>query len=99
MGPGGSPDHVQGWRIAGRGDDWIRLETASSVMTAHAVIHLEDGRLSLALFLRYERAIAALIWAPVSLMHRRGVPPMLRQALRAAAPTRPAVRLGTQDEG
>ena len=98
LGPGSSPDHVQGWRIAARGDDWIRLEATSWFMTAHAVIHLEDGRLSLALFLRYERAIAALIWPPVSLMHRRGVPAMLRQALRAAAPAQPPVRLGQEDE-
>jgi hypothetical protein len=99
LGPGPSPDHVQGWRIAARGGDWIRLEATSWLMTANAVIHLEEGRLSVALFVRYERAIAALIWPPVSLMHRRAVPAMLRQALRAAAPSQPPVRLGVQDEG
>src|SRR5215211_1347907 len=66
LGPRPSPDHVQGWRIADRGDGWIRMETASWFMTAHAVVHVEDGRVSLALFLRYDRAIAALIWPPVS---------------------------------
>src|SRR4051812_47068755 len=29
LGPWPSPDHVHGWKIAERGDDWIRLETAS----------------------------------------------------------------------
>jgi hypothetical protein len=83
LGPRPSPHHVQGWRIADRGDGWIRLEASSWFMTAHAVVLVDDGRLSLALFLRYERAIAAWIWPPVSVVHRRAVPVMLRQALRA----------------
>jgi hypothetical protein len=81
LGPRSSPDHVQGWRIADRGDGWIRLEASSWFMTAHAVVHVEEGRVAVALFLRYEHAVAALIWPPVSLMHRRAVPVMLRQAL------------------
>jgi hypothetical protein len=97
LGPASSPDHVQGWRIADRGDGWIRLETASWFMTAHAVVHVEAGHLSLALFLRYERAVAALICPPVARLHRRGVPAMLRQALRAA-PAPPPVLVGAQDE-
>ena len=37
---------------------------------------------SVALFLRYDRPMASLVWPPVSIMHRRAVPAMLRQALR-----------------
>ncbi len=85
LGPTSSPDHVQGWRIAARGDDWIRLETASWFMTAHAVIQVDDGHVSMALFLRYDQPIGAVIWPPVSVMHRRAVPVMLRQALKAHA--------------
>jgi hypothetical protein len=82
LGPPHSPDYVQGWKIADRGDDWIRLETASSLMTAHAVVHVDTTHVSLALFLRYEQPPAALVWTPVSSMHRRAVPAMLRQAIR-----------------
>jgi hypothetical protein len=82
LGPRHSADYVQGWKIAARGDNWIRLETASWYMTGHAVVRVDDGRLSVALFLRYDRPIAALVWLPVSVMHRRAVPAMLRQALR-----------------
>ena len=85
LGPRPSPDHVQGWTIADRGASWIRLETSSWFMTAHAVAHVADEQLSLALFLRYDRPIAALIWAPVSVLHRRAVPVMLHQAVKAAA--------------
>jgi hypothetical protein len=83
LGPMPSPDHVQGWRIADRGDDWIRIETASWLMTAHAVVQADDEHVSLALFVRYDNPIAAFVWPPVSVMHRRAVPVILRQALDA----------------
>ena len=83
LGPRHSPDYVQGWKIADRGDNWIRLETASWFMTAHAVVHVDEAHVSVALFLRYDWPIAALVWRPVSIIHRRAVPAMLRQAFKA----------------
>jgi hypothetical protein len=85
LGPRPSPDYVQGWKIAERGDDWIRIEATSWLMTAHAVVQVEDLQVSVALFVRYDRPIAALIWPPVSVVHRRAVPVILRQALKAHA--------------
>jgi hypothetical protein len=84
LGPRPSPDHVQGWKIADGGSDWVRVETASWYATAHAVVHVGDGDLSVALLIRYDRWIARLIWPPVSRLHRRGMPRLLRQGLRAA---------------
>jgi hypothetical protein len=81
LGPTASAEHVQGWKIAARGDDWIRLETVSWFMTAHRIVHIDDRQLSLALFIRYDHPIASLVWMPVSALHRRAVPVMLRQAL------------------
>jgi hypothetical protein len=81
LGPRHSPDYVQGWKIANSGDNWIRLEAASWFMTAHAVVQVDEGNVSVALFLRYDRPMAAIVWPPVSIMHRRAVPAMLRQAL------------------
>jgi hypothetical protein len=81
LGPRPSAEHVQGWKIAARGDDWIRLETASWFMTAHGIVHVDDRQLSVALFIRYDHPIASLVWMPVSARHRRAVPVMLRQAL------------------
>jgi hypothetical protein len=81
LGPRPSAEHVQGWKIAARGDDWIRLETASWFMTAHGILHIDDRQLSLALFIRYDHPIASLAWMPESARHRRAVPVMLRQAL------------------
>jgi hypothetical protein len=81
LGPTPSPDYVQGWRVSDRGDDWIRIETGSWLMTAHAVVQADAQHVSLALFVRYERPIAALVWPPVSVLHRRAVPAILRQAV------------------
>ena len=82
LGPPGSPDHVQGWRIAARGDGWIRLETGSWYLRAQAVCLVEDDRVSMSLSLRYRhpRAIGHLVWALIERPHRRALPLMLRQA-------------------
>ena len=80
LGPRPSADHVQGWRIAARGDEWIRIETSSWFMTAHAVVHVADGKVSISLFIHYDQPVAAFICPPVATMHRRVVPVMLRQA-------------------
>jgi hypothetical protein len=81
MGPRNSPDYVQGWRIAARGDDWIRAETNSWWASAQVVCRVESTHLSLSVFLRYDHPLGRLIWAPVSVMHRRAVPVLLRQGL------------------
>lgn len=77
-----STERVGGWKIAGRGEDWIRLEASSWFLTAHLVIGLDDEHLSVGTFIRYDRPIAALIWVPASAVHRRLMPGLLRQAVR-----------------
>ncbi|GCD93266.1 DUF2867 domain-containing protein [Embleya hyalina] len=77
---GRSPDTVAGWRVAERGPDWIRLATASPSLTADLVVRTSEGRVSLATFLRYERTPGRLIWPPLSAVHRRLVPGVLRDA-------------------
>jgi hypothetical protein len=77
-----SPHHVGGWKIADRGESWIRLE-ASRFLTAHIVILVDDGEASMATFIRYDQPIAALVWPPLSVGHRQAMPGLLRKAARA----------------
>jgi len=77
-----SPDNVGGWRIADRGDSWIRLEAASWFMTAHLVLEADDGHLSVATFIRYDQPIAALVWPPLSAGHRMLMPGLLRGTVK-----------------
>jgi hypothetical protein len=80
-----SPDYLGGWKIANRGNSWIRLEAASWFMTAHIVFQVDDGQLSVATFIRYDRPTAALIWPPFSAVHRLAMPDLLRHTVRAIA--------------
>ena len=95
LGPTPARDHVQGWKIAGRGADWLRLETSSWFMTAHAVVRVDDRHVAFALFLRYDHPVAPAIWRPVSILHRRALPVMLHQAVTSV---RRSHQLVSQDD-
>jgi hypothetical protein len=77
-----SPDHLLGWKIAERGENWIRIEAASWFLTGHVVMHADAGVLSLASFIRYDRRLAAFVWPPVSLIHRQVALTLARRAVR-----------------
>jgi hypothetical protein len=83
---GRSPATVAGWRIGGRGPDWIRLEAASWLLSGNLLVQAAGGRVSLGTFLRYDRRLARGWWPPLSAIHRRLVPGLLRHAaVRVAA--------------
>ncbi|HEV3047974.1 MAG TPA: hypothetical protein VGY13_11515 [Solirubrobacteraceae bacterium] len=77
-----SADRLLGWKIAAREESWIRIETSSWFMTAHVVMHVEEGRVSLASFIRYDRRLAAFVWPPVCLVHRQVGLALVRRAIR-----------------
>jgi hypothetical protein len=77
-----SPDYLAGWKIADRGDGWIRIEASSWFMSAHIVFHVDGERVSFATFVRYDSPMAALVWPAVSVIHRRAVPDLLRHAVK-----------------
>ena len=80
-----STARVAGWKIADRGEEWIRLEASSWFMTAHLVTRLDDGQLFAGTFIRYDHPIAPLIWVPASAVHRRLMPGLLAQTVRLRA--------------
>lgn len=82
---GRSPDHIAGWRIAGRGEDWIRTEASSWFMTAQLVVHIEGQLLSVATLVRYDRRAAALLWPTLSIVHRAAMPRLLAGTVRRLA--------------
>lgn len=78
-----STDHLLGWKIAERGENWIRIEAASWFLTGHVVMHADEGVLSFASFVRYDRRLAAFVWPPVSLVHRQVAIALVRSAVSA----------------
>jgi hypothetical protein len=83
LGPGRSPDYIAGWKIADRGDSWLRIEAASWMMTASLVFKVDEAQLSWASFARYDRRVAALVWPAGSIVHRKVGFALMRRALRA----------------
>jgi hypothetical protein len=83
--PGPSTDRVGGWKIADRGEDWIRLEASSWFLTAHLLTRLDEGHLSAGTFIRYDHSIAPLIWVPGSAVHRRLMPGLLDHTVHLRA--------------
>jgi hypothetical protein len=82
LGPRPSTAHVQGWRIDARGHNWFRVETSSFMMSAQAVVRVADDEVALALYVRFDKPIAAVVWSLASRLHRRGFPVMLHQAVK-----------------
>lgn len=77
---GRSPATVAGWQIGERGEDWIRLEAASWFLTGNLLVQTADGRVSLGTFLHYDRRLGHGVWPPLSAIHRRLAPGLLRDA-------------------
>lgn len=77
-----SPDHLLGWKIAERGENWMRIEAGSWFLTGHVVMHVDDRRISFASFVRYDRRPAAFVWPAVSLIHRQVALALVRSATR-----------------
>ena len=82
-----SPDTVGGWRVGGRGADWIRLEATSWFLRGNLLVRTAGDRVTWTTCLHHRRAWGRVVWPPLSVVHRRLVPPVLRSAeerLRAA---------------
>ncbi|MGW0809499.1 hypothetical protein [Nonomuraea sp. NPDC002799] len=77
---GRSPATVGGWRIGGRGEDWIRLEAASWLLTGNFFVRTGPGRVSLATLLHYEGLLGHAVWPLLSAIHRALIPGVLRSA-------------------
>ncbi|WP_018656598.1 DUF2867 domain-containing protein [Actinomadura flavalba] len=71
---GRSPETVAGWRVTGRGPDWIRLEAASRSLTANLVVRAGGGQVALGTLMHYRRPLGRLVWTPLSAVHRRLAP-------------------------
>jgi hypothetical protein len=82
---GTSPHTVAGWQIAERSEQWIRLEAGSWFLSANLVVRTTNGRVSLATFIRYDRGVGRIVWPPLSAVHRRLTPRVLRAAVAIRA--------------
>lgn len=82
MGPRPSPNHVNGWRIDAKENDWIRLEAKCAYATIHVILRVDADEIQEAMFIRADRAIAGPIWAIIGPFHRRAMPGLMRYAVK-----------------
>jgi hypothetical protein len=79
---GASPATVAGWKITGKGDDWVRMEQGSWYLKANLVVMRADGRVHLSTFLKYENLLGRTVWTLLAGVHRLLVPGILRSGER-----------------
>jgi hypothetical protein len=88
LGPRGSGDHVLGWKIETAAPSLIILSVRSLLLgSAHMLFQVENERVLLASFVRYETRVARPLWSAVQPLHHRIVPYLLAHA--AAHPRAP----------
>jgi hypothetical protein len=58
----------------------IRLEVQSALVTAQKVLRLEDSRVVITTFVRYERTLGRAIWSAIAPVHHQTEPYLLRHA-------------------
>lgn len=69
LGPVGSPEHVQGWRIDAVTDDAITLAVASPLLSARLETRVAPGTLHVATEVTYLRPAARFLWVAVVPVH------------------------------
>lgn len=90
---------VAGWLIGGRGESWVRLEAASRFLTGNLLVHTGQHQVSLATLVRYDRPWGRWVWTPLSAVHRRLTPGLLRDAATKVAARRVQHRSATSSGG
>jgi hypothetical protein len=76
-------DRLLGWKIAEQEEQRVRIEAAGWLIAANVIVSIDAGRLSFATFVRYVHPLAALVWPPVSLLHRYAALLLVRAAVNA----------------
>jgi hypothetical protein len=88
LGPPGSHDHVLGWKLVTAAPEAVLLEVRSGLVTARKVLRIQDSRVILTTFVRYERRWAGALWSVISPVHHRVEPYILGRAASHAGPLR-----------
>ena len=75
-----SPDTIAGWKVGGRGKDWVRLENRSRILRANLIVRVSQDDVSLLSVVRYENWFGAVWWPTLAVLHRYLVPRILSGA-------------------
>ena len=83
LAPRGAAGSIMGWRISATTPDTITLEVGSSLVTAHKLLTVEESRVVMTTYVRYERTLGRVLWAVIVPIHHRIEPLLLTLAARS----------------
>jgi len=69
--------------------NWVRLENQSASTTCHLLVSTDGDSVSLNTLMRYHRRRGKWTWEPLSFVHRRLAPGLLRNAASTLDSARP----------
>jgi hypothetical protein len=76
-----SPSTIAGWKIGGRGEDWVRLEAGGWLMAGNLIVRRGEGWVELVTTLFFRRWLGWVVWSILGGVHRSVVPGVLRGAM------------------
>jgi Protein of unknown function (DUF2867) len=93
LGPSGSAGHVLGWTISASTPDSLSLEVRSALTSARKVLRVDDYRLRVSTFVRYERPLGRVLWTAVAPVHHLTEPYLLGTAASRCGEVHPESHL------
>jgi hypothetical protein len=82
LSPSQSPDTIAGWKISGRGGDWIRIENRSWFLAGNLICQTSKNSVSVITLLQYRHWFGRCWWPMCSIVHRMIMPWLLGAAVR-----------------
>ncbi|MEU5847499.1 hypothetical protein [Saccharopolyspora shandongensis] len=85
LGPTKSPEHVLGWQISEKYQDWIRLEVHWKIgLRANLVLRARSSSIVLATFVEHRRRAARILWSALIPVHHLALRYLLSRAVTQA---------------
>ena len=80
LGPRPSPGHVLGWRIRSTTAGEIVIGVEGTLVSAHQVLRIGDGKVTHVTIVHFDRSLARVIWGMAAPIHVRTIPRLMRRA-------------------
>jgi hypothetical protein len=83
LAPLGAAGSIMGWRVGATTPDTITLAVSSSLVAAHKLLTVEENRVVMTTYVRYERALGRVLWSVIVPIHHLVEPLLLTHAARS----------------
>lgn len=74
-------DRIAGWRVAERGEDWVRLAASGTLLSGSLVVRVKYQQILLGTTVWYNTRFGGWLWRHLAPYHRRAAPDLLGDGL------------------